>query len=31
MPTIVPELVESPSTRQTTVSWKADILRGTFN
>ena len=31
MPTIIPELVESPSTRQTSVAWKADILRGTFN
>ena len=31
MPTIIPDLVESPITRQTTVSWRADILRGTFN
>ena len=31
MPTIIPDLVESPSTRQMTVSWRADILRGTFN
>lgn len=31
MPTIIPELVESPGTRQTTLSWRADILRGTFN
>jgi uncharacterized membrane protein YebE (DUF533 family) len=31
MPTIIPDLVESPVTRQTTVSWRADILRGTFN
>jgi len=31
MPTIIPELVESPATRQTTVTWRADILRGTFN
>lgn len=31
MPTIIPDLVESPVTRQMTVSWRADILRGTFN
>lgn len=31
MPTIIPDLVESPVTRQTVVSWRADILRGTFN
>ena len=31
MPTIIPDLVESPVTRQTTVSFRADILRGTFN
>ncbi len=31
MPTITPELVESPVTRQTSVSWRADIFRGTFN
>lgn len=31
LPTIIPDLVESPVTRQTTVSWRADILRGTFN
>jgi uncharacterized membrane protein YebE (DUF533 family) len=31
IPTIIPDLVESPSTRQTTVCWRADILRGTFN
>lgn len=30
MPTIIPDLVESPSTRQTTVVWHASILRGTF-
>ncbi len=30
-PTIMPELVTSPSTRQTTVAWKADLFRGTFN
>ncbi len=31
LPTIIPDLVESPVTRQMTVSWRADILRGTFN
>ena len=31
MPTIIPDLVESPATKQTTVSWRAEILRGTFN
>jgi uncharacterized membrane protein YebE (DUF533 family) len=31
MPTIIPDLVESPSTKQTVVAWRADILRGTFN
>jgi uncharacterized membrane protein YebE (DUF533 family) len=31
MPTIIPDLYESPSTKQTVVSWRADILRGTFN
>jgi uncharacterized membrane protein YebE (DUF533 family) len=31
MPTIIPELTESPATRQTIISWRADILRGTFN
>lgn len=31
MPTIMPDLAESPVTRQTIVTWRADILRGTFN
>ena len=31
MPTIIPDLVDSPSTKQTVISWRADILRGTFN
>lgn len=31
VPTIMPDLVESPSTRQTTVMWHAKILQGTFN
>lgn len=30
-PTVIPELVVSPSTGQTTIAWKADLLRGTFN
>ncbi|MFA7404464.1 MAG: hypothetical protein WC007_10740 [Pelobacteraceae bacterium] len=30
-PTITPELVESPSSGRTTVAWKADLFRGTFN
>lgn len=31
LPTIVPELVASPGSGRTTVAWKADLLRGTFN
>ena len=31
VPRIVPDLVESPATRQTAITWRADILRGTFN
>ena len=31
MPTIIPDLFESPSTKQTVISFRADILRGTFN
>ena len=30
-PTITPELIVSPASRQTTVAWKADLIRGTFN
>ena len=30
-PTIIPELVESPSTGRTTIAWRADLIRGTFN
>lgn len=30
-PTITPELVVSPTSRETTVAWKADLIRGTFN
>lgn len=31
VPTIIPNLVESSTTRQATVMWNASILRGTFN
>lgn len=31
VPTIVPDLVVSPSTRQSSVMWYASIFRGTFN
>lgn len=31
MPTIIPDLVESPVTGHTSVTWRADLLRGTFN
>jgi hypothetical protein len=30
-PTIVPELVPSTSTGHTTVAWKADLIKGSFN
>ena len=30
-PTVTPELVEGRAPGQTTVAWKADLLRGTFN
>ena len=30
-PTVTPELVVSPGSSQTTVAWKADLVRGTFN
>ena len=30
-PTIIPELVVSPASGQTTVAWKTDLIRGTFN
>lgn len=30
-PTVTPDLVVSPSTGRTTVAWKADLIRGTFN
>lgn len=31
MPTITPELVVSPSSGQTVVAWKADLIKGSFN
>jgi hypothetical protein len=31
VPRIVPDLVESPASHQTVVTWRADILRGTFH
>jgi hypothetical protein len=31
MPMIIPDLVESPATKQTVVSFRANILQGTFN
>lgn len=31
VPTIIPSLVESSSTRQATVMWQASLFRGTFN
>lgn len=31
MPTIIPDLVESPVTKQSTITWRAELLRGTFN
>ena len=30
-PTVTPELIVSPVSGQTTVAWKADLIRGTFN
>ncbi len=30
-PTVTPELVVSPASGQTTVAWRADLLRGSFN
>lgn len=31
MPVVIPDLVESPSTGQTSITWRATLLRGTFN
>ena len=30
-PTITPELIVSPASKQTVVAWKADLIRGSFN
>jgi len=30
LPTVLPDLTESPATRQTTITWRAELLRGTF-
>ncbi|HEX9078701.1 MAG TPA: hypothetical protein VF795_03865 [Desulfuromonadaceae bacterium] len=30
MPRVLPDVTEYPATRQTIVTWRADILRGTF-
>jgi integral membrane sensor domain MASE1 len=30
-PTIVPELVTSPDSHQTTVAWKTNLIQGSFN
>ncbi|MDA8430633.1 MAG: hypothetical protein M0T70_15370 [Geobacteraceae bacterium] len=31
IPTVIPDLTESPTSKQMAVSWRADILRGTFD
>ncbi len=31
LPTVVPELVVSPSSGQMAIAWKADLIKGTFN
>jgi hypothetical protein len=31
LPTVTPELMVSPASGTTTVAWKADLIRGTFN
>jgi hypothetical protein len=30
MPTVVPDLSDSPASRQTNITWRASLLRGTF-
>lgn len=30
LPTVLPDLSESPASRQTTITWRAELLRGTF-
>ncbi len=31
VPTVRPDLIESSATGHTTIAWKADLIRGTFN
>jgi len=31
LPTVTPELVTSPSSGRSTIAWRADLIRGTFN
>lgn len=31
LPTVMPELVSAPGSGRTTVAWKADLLRGSFD
>ena len=31
VPRIMPDLTESPASHQTIITWRADLLRGTFN
>jgi hypothetical protein len=31
MPTLIPDLVESPSLKQTVICWRANLIHGTFN
>jgi uncharacterized membrane protein YebE (DUF533 family) len=31
LPTVIPELIVSPSSGRSTVAWKTDLIRGTFN
>ena len=30
MPTVIPDLSDSPASRQTNITWRASLLRGTF-
>jgi hypothetical protein len=30
LPTVLPDLVESPASHQTNITWRAELLRGTF-
>lgn len=29
-PTIIPEIISSPNSKQNVIAWKADLIRGTF-